>query len=291
MQNIVYQLLEASRSLEDEKNNLPPLQHISDYSPFFEIDPHWKEDRDENIDKIQQAHETLGYRLFNTHLRYDMMPNSSSEDDPYRAIYVVRDGRDVCTSFYHHMINQHVDDGGFPTDNFDDFFQAFADGTVAFGKRTHHLASWLPEYYHQEETNDDAEQKITKKCQILLVRYEDLKKDIKKELWRIAQFLNLDLLLERQQSHDPIWESIFEKVSFSYMREYQSLFHPISVHWKDGYNFIRKGQVGDYETLWTQRHCSLFDSIVQRDFKELVDTATLTEAESLRKDQNMPILF
>jgi len=277
MQNIVYQLLRASRSLENDNNDkplvLPPLQHISDYSPFFEIDPHWKEDSDETIDKIQQAHETLGYRLFNTHLRHDMMPHSSSMEDFYRAIYVVRDGRDVCTSFYHHMINQHVEDGGFPTDNFDDFFQAFADGTVTFGKWTHHLASWLPQYYQQVEANgNDKQQTTAPKCQILLVRYEDLKQDLKKELWRIAEFLNLNLLLERPQRNDPIWESIFETVSFSYMREHQSLFHPRSVRWKNGYNFIRKGKVGDHETLWTQQHRNKFDSVVQKDFKDLAST-------------------
>jgi len=272
MQNIVYQLLVATQSL---KKALPPLQHISDYAPFFEIDPHWKDDCDENTDAIQQAHEVLGYRMFNTHLRYDMMPRST--DNLYRAIYVVRDGRDVCTSFYHHMVNQHVDDGGFPTDDFDEFFQAFLNGEATFGKWTHHLASWLPQYYDQQEQdetkneNDTTPNKPTTipKCRILLVRYEDLKQNLNKELQRVAEFLQLTPLLE--QPHDgAVWQSILEKVSFSYMRQHQSLFHPRSVRWKEGYNFIRKGTVGDHATLWSEQHCQEFDARTQKDLKELL---------------------
>jgi len=79
MQNIVYQLLAAERSLRQQEEL--PLDHISQYAPFFEIDPHWEPDNDELISKIQNNHKALGYRIFNTHLRWDMLPGASSAGD------------------------------------------------------------------------------------------------------------------------------------------------------------------------------------------------------------------
>ena len=266
MQNIVYQLLAAERLQLSTTNKELPLNHISDYAPFYDIDAHWDE---EDVDgaprmvvKIRKAHEHLGYRIFNTHLRWDMLPhktqsNNSASGDQEKGfakyIYVVRDGRDVLTSFYHHLTNQHVDDGGFDG-GFEDFFGQFLDGTVAYGKWSHHLASWMP--VAADGTKNDK--------QILLVRYEDLKKDLKGQVIRIANFLELNHVTN-VASGQPL-DRVLERVSFAWMREHQHLYHPISVRWKPGYNFIRTGRVGDHDTIFDEEHKKKFMASVLDDF-------------------------
>ena len=75
-----------------------------------------------------------------------------------KYIYLIQDGRDVLTSFYYHLTNQHPDDGGFEGD-FETFFQKFLDGTIAYGKWSHHLASWMP-CCESEHNNADATSQV-----------------------------------------------------------------------------------------------------------------------------------
>lgn len=263
MQNIVYQLLACERSLDNEPNKSEelPFDHISQYAPFYEIDPHWQQDDDDNnnnelIETIQAAHAALGYRIFNTHLRWDMLP-TQQDGCTAKYIYVVRDGRDVLTSFYHHMTNQHVEDGGFAGD-FEAFFQQFLEGTIAYGKWSHHLASWMPHCTVGKHGEDDAASNI------LLVRYEDLKANLEKEVVRIADFLNLKGVQEDKTGAS--MARVLERVSFDWMRKNQELFHPISVRWKPGYNFIRKGSIGDHESIFDEQRRKKFVESVEKDF-------------------------
>jgi len=59
-QNIVFSLLNVRSKL--------PLTHISEYSPFFEIDKHWDAKQGNIIQKFEDNHSKLGRRVFNTHL-------------------------------------------------------------------------------------------------------------------------------------------------------------------------------------------------------------------------------
>jgi hypothetical protein len=77
-----------------------PLEHISLFSPFYEINGTW--DNDNIAKKYTENHELLGWQIFNTHLLYTMLPNGPKT----RFIYVIRNGRDVAVSFFHHLSNQ-----------------------------------------------------------------------------------------------------------------------------------------------------------------------------------------
>jgi hypothetical protein len=65
--------------------------------------------------RCRMAHTLFGRQAFNTHLRWSMMPKGHPSA---RFIYLVRDGRDVCTSYYHHlasMVSQHSHHSTRPT--------------------------------------------------------------------------------------------------------------------------------------------------------------------------------
>ena len=127
MQNIVVNLLTHGESPAEG-------EHISAFAPFFEVDRTWNHrtgelsgiyakasSNNKNLSE-EPTREEVGFkdgrRVFNTHLRWDQMPRSNSSGARY--IYVVRDGKDVVTSFFHHLSNQ-ADSGGFDG-TFEDFF-------------------------------------------------------------------------------------------------------------------------------------------------------------------------
>ena len=55
---------------------------------------------------VRMNQKKIGRRIFNTHLRWDMMPTTTDGGgEGARYIYMVRDGRDVAVSYYHHLSN------------------------------------------------------------------------------------------------------------------------------------------------------------------------------------------
>eukprot|EP00985_Skeletonema_marinoi_P003289 scaffold1372_cov79-Skeletonema_marinoi.AAC.6 len=115
-----------------------------------------------------ENHDRLGRRVFNTRLRWDMLPkrcevdgctpqnddkkgnddvNTGPADDndshvhkerPQcgKFIYVTRNQIDVVASFYHHLSNQIE---GTYTDTFETFLRDWMDGKIPFGSSLHHL--------------------------------------------------------------------------------------------------------------------------------------------------------
>ena len=68
--------------------------------------------------------------MFNTHLRYEMMPAAESGG---KFIYLIRDAKDVATSFYHHLTHQALEDGGFGG-TIDQYIDDWVGGRIHFGR-------------------------------------------------------------------------------------------------------------------------------------------------------------
>lgn len=202
-------------------------EHISDYTPFFDIDPHWDLERCQIAPDIRAKHKKLNRRMFNTHLRWEMMPAHL----PAKFVYVMRDGRDTSTSFYHHLSHQMKKDGSAPvvTSEFPQFHSDWCKGVLPFGSWVDHLWSW------DQAKHDD---------RVLFVRYEDLLADLKPSIARIAGHLGVEL-------SDQKLEEILPKFSFDYMKQHRELFEPVSVQWKDNFAFLRKGQSQGGGELYT----------------------------------------
>lgn len=264
MQAIIYNLL---------SNGNQNFGHISEYSPFYEIVHTWNLESDvEAADgklktKYEENHKMLGWRVFNTHLRWEMMPKQKN----MRYIYVVRSGKDVALSFFQHLSNQ--DDADCFNGDFLDFVTKWCDGEIPFGNWIHHLQSWMRAYHSQERAGgavaveEPSEHALTtttaaatgtgKKGPILLLRYEDLVRDPLPCVLQIIRHLELDIDAERAQE-------LLQYVSFPYMKAHQAQYMPISVPWKAGYSFLRKGEVGDSANHFDAAHSAVFEAMVQR---------------------------
>eukprot|EP00038_Savillea_parva_P019852 m.29292 g.29292 ORF g.29292 m.29292 type:complete len:283 (+) comp4582_c0_seq1:259-1107(+) len=228
-QNIVYTL--ATRGDRE-------LDHISSYAPFYEVDSTWESETAQVREPMRGNHAAIGRRIFNTHLWPDMLPKTGG-----RIIYLERDGRDVVTSFYHHLTHQAPEDGGFEG-SFDQFFEEWIGGRVAFGKWDVHVAKW-----RAHAATDP---------RVLVLRYEDMKRDLPACVARINSHCKFDL-------DENTITRLLPRFTVDAMRADIAKFSPRSVRMLDigdGFAFVRKGTVGDHAALFSATHHQQFDAML-----------------------------
>lgn len=112
-----------------------------------------------------------------------------------KVIFVVRDGRDVAVSYYFHLIKFKVIS---KDTSFDDYLKMFNQGSFdQFTPWGNYVETWL---------NNAPEE-------FLLIKYEDLQKDVAKELTRMLEFAGLSV------NEDAVIEAVkassFEKMKSS----------------------------------------------------------------------------
>lgn len=214
LQHVVLSLLLADRRHSPDPP--PPYSHVSDYAPFYEIDAHWEPgDAPVLLPAIRAAHRRLGRRVFNTHLRGEMLPRGGA----CRRIYVVRAGPDVVVSFWHHLAHQNEGTYGGTLPR---FVAELAEGALPYGKWTDHVLSYA----------------TARGPPTLFLAYEEMARDLPAAVRRIVRFLDLRV-------SDREVEELLPAFSFEAMARELDKFQPRSVTWKNNFRFLRRGVVGD----------------------------------------------
>ncbi|XP_078374338.1 sulfotransferase 1B1-like [Oculina patagonica] len=170
-------------------------------------------------------------RVFKTHLPYDLVPKPSDQATKPRYIYVMRNPKDTAVSYYHHYLSAPS------TQNltWDAFFELFIKGEVFYGSWFDHvLSGWK----HKDDPN------------MLLLKYEEMKKDTPGTIQKIAKFIGKELSQE-------ILEGIINQTSFNAMKKEEN----VNYTWLPGFKgeFIRKGQVGDWKNYFTEEQNKRLD--------------------------------
>ena len=146
-----------------------------------------------------------------------------------RVVYLVRDGRDVAVSYFYHWQKQHHKRS---LTSFHEFLECFNNGLLDnFGPWGQHVLSWL-----DGGTPD-----------LLLVRYEDLKRDTVGGLRRVLAFLGAGVTEEKLFS-------AVASAEFGRMQELErQQYHlcPTLAHTDPSIPFVRSGRSAQFLEMFT----------------------------------------
>ncbi|XP_036384064.1 amine sulfotransferase-like [Megalops cyprinoides] len=184
-------------------------------------------------------------RTFLTHLPTSLVPQGLRHRG--KVIYVVRNPKDVAISYFHfHNIVKLLPD----QKNLDQFLDDFLEGKVFAGSWFAHINDW---YNHKDEFN------------LLFLTFEEMKKDRRGAIMKISNFLGKTL-------DSKTLDTIVEKISFENMKKNPTTCaeknFPKHFDSSKG-SMLRKGQVGDWKTVFTMEQNERFDRIYQEKMSKL----------------------
>ena len=183
-------------------------------------------------------------RAFKSHMPYNLMPCGLPSSTPCKYIYVARNPKDVAVSYFYHYFTLKLAENL----DWDTFISWFVSGDLQFGDYFDHVLSW---WEHRNSEN------------VLFMKYEDMKKDIRSSVIRIASFTNKELS-EKEIS------SVIEKSSFSSMKKNPTTNYewvPKEVKHPEGTPFMRKGVVGGWKEHFSPEQSAQFDVLYDQKFK------------------------
>jgi hypothetical protein len=185
-----------------------------------DVFPHLEESGGEVVSALPQP------RLIKTHLCFEMTPYIAQA----RYLVIARNPFDCAVSFFHHTrgFPRHYN---FAAGTFADFFDCFLRGEVDFGDYFDHFASW-----YAQSGNDN----------VLFLTYEELKRDCRGMVCRIADFLGAPARDSIASEAD--LDGLLAETSLAAMRRHQQRWTSARPPWAE--DFVRKGVVGDWRTLF-----------------------------------------
>ncbi|XP_076357541.1 sulfotransferase ssu-1-like [Tachypleus tridentatus] len=237
-QHIVHNILNKGETFKNFKD-------VQERSPFIEM---MGAKFVENMPRPQ---------AIKTHLPFHVCTYSPKA----KYIYVARNPRDCCVSFYHHT--KIFPEYQFEDGSFDDFFEVFINGETEWGDYFDHL---LSAYEHRNDPN------------VCFLTYEEMKDDAKAAVLKLAKFLGPQYA-EMLESDDKIMMKILDHTSMEFMKRFNKdmkLFYSnmdetsfIGAEVPEGlkyvmevfktrdlkmphkFDFIRKGAVGDWKNYFS----------------------------------------
>ena len=151
-----------------------------------------------------------------------------------RAVYVVRDGRDVVLSEYARMDKLgHLKYLGL--ERFDDFLPAFLRGKVnGYGPWHRHVLSWL-------------DSPLAKSGNLLVIRFEDMRPDPDGSLKKVLEFLDVEV--------DPkVIQEVVQNNTLEKMRAKEAVAQKLAAP-----GFVRSGSVGGWRNRLTEAEVRLME--------------------------------
>lgn len=197
----------------------------------------------------QEFFETLPPpRLFNTHAPFKGLPLSvRTGQSKCKMIYVLRNPKDVCVSFYHHLKSQvDFEYNG----NFHYFIDLFLEGKVPGDSWFDFVLGWERSFQENPQ------------LPVLVMYYEDIKQDPVAALRSLSKFLGTE-------SSSDLLQDIARECSIQKMKQVdRNLKDHLPHHQKlsvskTGENFIyRKGEVGDWRNHFSSEDDAHFMKVV-----------------------------
>ena len=218
------------------------------FMEFLEWDAFGNDFNPANYKTLAQLDSVEGRRFIKTHLPLSLLPPCLL--DTGKVVYVARNPRDAMVSYYHHhkLIRCHQFTGDFKT-----FAERFMKDQVMYS----------PFFQHCEEA-----WQLRESPNLLFIFFEDMKKDMKSVVERVARFLGTSLTPEQVAAlvHHLDIEQFRQNaaVNKENIRSTEFL--------SDG-SFIRKGEVGGWKEDF--KSCPEMEEEFSRWISQQMKTSTI----------------
>ncbi|MBF0231900.1 MAG: sulfotransferase domain-containing protein [Desulfamplus sp.] len=160
--------------------------------------------------------------------------HSTPKPEYRNVIYIIRDGRDVTVSFFHHYLQK------FPKDNvnYTKIINGYYANSTTWAK---HVESWLENPFN---------------ANLLIIKYEHLLNNPINTLKKVCEFT-------KKQVTDKKLQTIVEVSSFNNLKQKEHSWGMDNPSWPQQNTFFRKGVVGDYKNELPQKNLEQFLSLSQ----------------------------
>ncbi|KAJ4979454.1 hypothetical protein NE237_010234 [Protea cynaroides] len=184
-------------------------------------------------------------RLFATHIPYSWLPESIN-NSKCKIVYLCRNPRDTLVSYWH-FTNKARPEALGPL-SLENGLDLFCKGITGFGPFWDHaLGYW--------NKNLERPQKV------LFLKYEDLKKDIKYQLKRLAEFMGCPFTMEEEKNG--VIDEISRLCSFQRLSSLEVNKSGKSIDYFENRTLFRKGEVGDWMNYLTSPMVEQLDEVME----------------------------
>ncbi|XP_042483553.1 cytosolic sulfotransferase 15-like [Macadamia integrifolia] len=217
----------------------PLLTHNPhDLVPFFEFNLY-------TDNQLPNLSDLPSPRLFATHIPYPWLPESIKISN-CKIVYLCRNPKDTLVSYWHFTNKARPEILG-PL-SLEKGFELFCKGITGFGPFWDHALGYWNE-------NLERPQKV------LFLKYEELKKDIKYQVKRLAEFMGYPFTIEEER--DGVIDEISRLCSFECLRSLEVNKSGKSISYFENQTLFRKGEVGDWVNYLTIPMVEQFDQLME----------------------------
>uniref|UniRef100_A0A1I7Y8I2 Sulfotransfer_1 domain-containing protein n=1 Tax=Steinernema glaseri TaxID=37863 RepID=A0A1I7Y8I2_9BILA len=181
-------------------------------------------------------------RILKSHLNIWNIPRH----DDAKCILVCRNPKDTLVSWFHHMRN--IKGYNWEHGDFNVFFDMFCEGRIPWGGYFDYHKGWLPYFNH---------------ANVLVLKYEDLVKDLKAEIIKIGEFLGgkaVDIVSDPSRL-----QPIMDSASLESMKKDQKRWFPNVL--RNPESFIRKAIPGDWRNYLSVVQSDRIDRMFEKNFQ------------------------
>ncbi|XP_023370454.1 sulfotransferase 6B1-like [Otolemur garnettii] len=199
-----------------------------------------------DISKFEELKMHSKRRVIPTHLNYDMLPRNIKQNQ-CKIIYVIRNPKDTAVSLFHY----YRDNPNLPCiETWAVFLELFLRGDVVYGSWFDHVLSWEK---HKDNKN------------ILIISYEEMKKDLSKSIRKMTTFL--DINVSDSEINKIAWKTSFNEMKNNAAKENHDANHTICALTSNRNLVFRKGAVGDWINYFTSKQKRVFDELFTQRMK------------------------
>ncbi|XLS43832.1 hypothetical protein HN51_000697 [Arachis hypogaea] len=208
--------------------------------PFLELDLYNDKDLVPDLNSIPSP------RLFSTHLPYVSLPKSVI-DSNCKILYLCRNPKDTFISLWHFTNKLKLD--GTSTNSLEDSFKKFCNGVSICGPFWEHVLGYWKESLDQPK-------------KIMLMRYEEMKKNPSFVLKELARFVGCPF--SKEEEDEGVIDDILKLCSFKILSNLEVNKKGKLSSGEEHRAFFRLGEVGDSNNYLTAEMIEQLDIITEK---------------------------